>query len=179
MKKIIKIVITVFTLFIFLLLQKYFLDKPKQKFDDIQIQKTQKVKLVRVVDGDTLVLNIHGENKKIRLIGMNSPESVKPHSPIECFGKEASVHAKEILKNKNLSFTPDSSQGTRDRFGRLLAYVFMNGKNFAEMMIADGYAYEYTYDKKYLYQSDFKKAEREARINERGLWSPDTCKGKK
>lgn len=170
-KQILIFLVSIITLF----LQYQFINKPKETSDD---KNRLSAILVRVVDGDTLVLNIDNVNEKIRLIGMDTPESVKPNHPVECFGKEATLHAKSLLKNKELTFVSDYTQDTRDRYGRMLGYVFMDGKNFAEIMIADGYAYEYTYNKKYRYQSNFKSAQRNARKEERGLWSPETCNGK-
>jgi micrococcal nuclease len=178
MKKTIKFFLGILFLILLIVIQTYFVDKPRYRKDDALAQK---VVLERAVDGDTLILKINGERERVRLVGMDSPESVKPHSPVECFGKEASIHAKEILKNKKLEFVPDSSQDTRDRFGRLLGYVFIveNDKkvNFAEKMIFDGYAYEYTYNKShpYRYQLDFKKAQKSAKENKRGLWSQENC----
>jgi micrococcal nuclease len=178
MKKIIKFLLGVLFLVLLIFFQTYFVDKPRQKKDDTQAQK---VVLDRAVDGDTLILKINGERERVRLIGMDSPESVKPNSPVECFGKEASIHAKEILKDKKIEFVSDPSQDTRDRFGRLLGYLFFieNGNriNFAEKMIYDGYAYEYTYNKNhpYRYQLDFKNAQISADKNKRGLWAIENC----
>lgn len=174
MKKVPKKILLLTVSILIIFAQWYFIEKPKQKNDDAEIKDAE---LVRVVDGDTVVLKIDGKNEKIRLIGMDSPESVKPNHPVECFGIEASAHAKEILKNKDLRFKSDYSQDTRDRYGRLLGYIYMYEENFAEKMIFDGYAYEYTYRKNnpYRYQSDFKKAESKARKNRNGLWADDAC----
>ncbi len=90
---------------------------------------------------------------------------------------EASNHTKEIIKNKKLEFLADSSQASRDRFGRLLGYIFIDKDNLAERMIADGYAYEYTYHKNhpYQYQRAFKDAEHIAQREKRGLWADGAC----
>lgn len=136
--------------------------------------------LVRVVDGDTLVVRLNGAQEKVRILGINTPESVKPNSPVECFGKESSAHIRELLSNTHtLEIATDPTQDTRDRNGRLLAHVFAGDINIAQQMISDGYGYEYTYRIPYIYQSEYKTAEQEARNNDRGLWSPETCNGKK
>jgi len=136
--------------------------------------------LVRVVDGDTVVVNLAGKEEKIRIIGINTPESVKPHSPVECFGKEAAEHITELLSQKKvLKIETDPTQDTRDRHGRLLAHIFIDEVNIAEHMISDGYAYEYTYRDPYIYQTQYKDVENQARRLEKGLWSPKTCNGKK
>ena len=151
-------------------------NKRKQKGDYYNLK--QKVEIVRVVDGDTIIIHLNNHDERLRLIGINAPESVKPNSPIECFGKEASQHMKDLLADKtSLEFVRDSTQEARDRFGRLLGYIFIDDQNIAEQMILDGYAYEYTYHKSnpYEYQSDFKHAEQKARKEKRGLWAEGVC----
>jgi micrococcal nuclease len=126
----------------------------------------------RVVDGDTVVIN---GGEKVRLIGLNTPETVDPKRPVECFGPEASSEAKKILTGQTVRLETDPSQDARDKYGRLLAYVFLeDGTNFDEFMIENGYGYEYTYRTAYKYQKEFKAAEKEAQANGRGLWA--VCK---
>ena len=121
---------------------------------------------------------MNGIEERIRIIGINTPESQRPNHPIECFGKEASQYLNELLDNgKQLYIETDQTQNTRDRHGRLLAHIFIDDVNIAEYMIRDGYAYEYTYRDPYMYQDDYQSAEHYARDTERGLWSPDTCNG--
>jgi micrococcal nuclease len=134
--------------------------------------------VVAVVDGDTVDVRFGGAVERLRLIGINTPESVDPRRPVECFGKEASAHAAAILAGQQVLFEADPTQDTRDRYGRLLGYLWLPaGQLFNLRMIADGYAYEYTYDRAYKYQSTFKQAEQTARAAQRGLWSPSTCAG--
>lgn len=134
----------------------------------------------KVVDGDTVHIKKNGIKEKVRLIGLDTPEAVDPRKPVECFGKEASKHAKEILNGQKIMIELDDSQGERDKYGRLLAYIFLeNGTNFNKKMIADGYGYEYTYNKPYKYQDEFKQAQTMARDNNLGLWSNKTCSGEK
>jgi len=134
--------------------------------------------VVRVVDGDTLLVNIDGTAERLRLIGIDTPETVDPRKSVQCFSKEASDRAKELLSGKKVYLEADSTQDERDKYGRLLRYViFEDGTNFNEKMIRDGYAHEYTYRVPYKYQEEFKLAQKEARKNKRGLWSDDTCSG--
>ena len=167
---------TFLVMFVVLFLKKYFSNTINKKHEN---NNTQKVELLRVVDGDTLIARLNNKKERLRLVGMNAPESVKPNSPVECFGQEASHHIKDILgHSSSLKFMEDFSQGSRDRFGRLLGYIFIDEKNLAEQMIFDGYAYEYTYHKNhpYKYQYDFKRAEKNARKEKRGLWADESCK---
>lgn len=141
-----------------------------------QSKTTSLYPVVSVVDGDTLKISMDGATETIRLIGINTPETVDPRKSVECFGTEASNKAKSVLTGKKVSIETDVSQGERDKYGRLLAYVFLeNGTNFNKMMISEGYAYEYTYNTPYKYQSEFKTAEADARNNKVGLWADGVC----
>ena len=118
-------------------------------------------------------------NKKdtVRLIGIDAPEIVDPRKNVECFGKEASDKAKEILDGKTIKLESDPTQGDRDKYGRLLRYVFLDGINFNKLMISEGYVHEYTYENNpYEYMEEFKNAERKAREENKGLWNKSTCK---
>jgi micrococcal nuclease len=137
-------------------------------------------RVTHVVDGDTIEVDLNGANQKVRLIGINTPETVDPRKKVECFGKEASAHAKETLTDANVKLEADPTQDDTDKYGRILRYVILeDGTNFNLQQIADGYAYEYTYSKKYRYQKEFRAAQASAKAGERGLWSPATCNGVK
>ena len=108
--------------------------------------------VVRVVDGDTIKVST---GVTLRLIGIDTPETVDPRKPVQCFGG-SSLHAHQLLDNTSISLEYDASQGRLDRYGRTLAYVWMaDGRMFDETMIADGFAHEYTYNLPYRYQSEF------------------------
>lgn len=132
--------------------------------------------IVKVVDGDTIDVTINGQTERVRLIGMDTPETVDPRKPVQCFGIEASNKAKEILTGQKVYLEADETQGERDKYDRLLRYVFLeDGTNFNEMMISKGYAHEYTYNFPYKYQSDFKAAEKQAMKLKKGLWADNAC----
>ena len=132
--------------------------------------------VTKVVDGDTIWVDNNGQRLKIRMIGLDTPETVDPRKPVQCFGREASAQAKAILSGQLVYLEIDPSQDTIDRHGRTLGYLWTSsGRLFNLDMIADGYAYEYTYDLPYRYQADFKAAEADASANDHGLWSPNTC----
>ena len=134
--------------------------------------------VVRVVDGDTLVVRLGGREETVRLIGIDTPESVDPRTPVQCFGREASARAKELLEGKQVQVETDPSQGERDQYGRLLAYVALAGGDLVnQRLIAEGFGHEYTFDRPYRHQAAFRAAERQAREQQRGLWSRATCAG--
>lgn len=137
-------------------------------------------KVTKVTDGDTIHIDMDGVDEKVRLIGINTPETVDPRKEVECFGKEASSRMKDLAERKIVRLEYDDSQSLRDTYDRLLAYVYLeDGEMLNRKMVAEGYAYEYTYMTPYKYQSEFKELQNIARASERGLWSPTTCNGKK
>lgn len=155
-----------------------FLFLNKTEFESFDFLKPQNglYEITRVVDGDTMIIRIDGKNETVRLIGINTPESVDPRREVECFGVEASNRAKEILTGKSFELESDDAVGQRDKYGRLLRYIFLeDGTNFNELMISEGYAYEYTYDMPYKYQDEFKQAEKNAREAKKGLWADGVC----
>ena len=130
----------------------------------------------RVVDGDTIEVTRDGVKEKVRLIGINTPETVDPRKKVECFGKEASLHAKEILFGKKVELVSDDTQTKYDKYGRLLAYVYReDGLFINKHMIEEGYAYEYTYHVPYLFQKEFKEAQLKAQNEGKGLWAKGVC----
>ncbi len=134
----------------------------------------------KVVDGDTLDIDIHGETTRLRLVGMDTPEVVDPRKPVQCFGKEASAEGHKMLDGQWVRLEFDPVAGTYDRYGRMLAYVFRasDGLFYNKFMIANGYAHEYTYSgQHYTYQSAFKAAQASAEQAKLGFWSPSTCNG--
>jgi len=149
--------------------------QPQQTTEPSQ-PTSQLFSVVKVVDGDTIKVDINGTTETLRLIGINTPETVDPRKPVECFGIEASNRAKELLSNKKVRLESDPTQGERGIYGRLLRYVWLeDGTFYNKQMILDGYANEYTYNTPYKYQNEFKQAEKEARENKRGLWADDAC----
>lgn len=134
--------------------------------------------IVSVVDGDTIKINVDGNTETFRLIGMDTPETVDPRKDVQCFGVEASNKAKELLSGKKVRIETDTTQGTYDKYNRLLGYVYLeSGLFYNKYMIEQGYAHEYTYNTPYKYQTEFKNAQKEAQANKAGLWSPNTCNG--
>jgi micrococcal nuclease len=140
----------------------------------------QAAQVVDVVDGDTLKVLLDGQEETIRLIGVDTPESVHPQKPVECFGREASAMAQELAANQAVQLEADPTQDRVDRYGRLLRYVYLPGDMLLNWeLIYQGYGFEYTYAVPYAYQAEFQQAERDARANQRGLWAPDACNGER
>jgi micrococcal nuclease len=138
--------------------------------------------VTKVVDGDTIYVEDSSEEKfTVRLLGIDTPELKDPRKPVQCFAQEASLRTKDLLEGKEVYLESDSTQEDVDKYGRSLRYVYRKeDNNFINLeLIQEGYAFEYTYDKPYLYQEEFKEAERLARENKEGLWAENTCNGEK
>ena len=121
-----------------------------------------------VIDGDTIIVIIDGKKEKVRLIGIDTPEKDGPYTKEEPFGKEASAFTKKITEGKKVMLEYDRQK--RDKYGRLLAYVYLEDSTFLNAeIIRQGYG---TVFRKFpfKYRDDFEGYEREARDNKKGLW---------
>jgi micrococcal nuclease len=131
-------------------------------------------RVLRAVDGDTLKLNIDGRTETVRLIGVDTPETVHPKKPVQYFGKEASAFTHHMADGKTvrLEFDPASAATHhRDRYGRLLAYVFLeDGTLLNAEIVRRGYGHTYTRFP-FARMEEFRTLEREARTAGRGLWA--------
>ena len=126
--------------------------------------------VTRVVDGDTIVIDT---GEKVRYIGMNTPESVDPRRPVQCFGKEASEYNKQLVTGKKVRLVKDVSE--TDKYGRLLRYVYLEDGTFVnEKLVRDGYASVMTIPPDVQLSNIINAAEREARADRRGFWA--ACK---
>ena len=127
--------------------------------------------VTRVVDGDTVRVLIEGQDTAVRLIGIDTPETVAPNRPVECAGPEASVYAEQLMSGQDVFLELDVSQGTYDNYNRILAYVWLMDDLMVNLAMIDaGLAEEYTYDAPYAYQQLFQQAEQDAQDDLRGLW---------
>lgn len=133
--------------------------------------------VVSVVDGDTIKVNYQGQITSVRLIGVNTPETVDPRKSVECFGVEASNFLKNQLDGKTVTLVADPTQTNRDKYNRLLRYVYLDGQDMGLKIINDGYGYEYTYNVPYQKQSEYKAAQTSASSGERGIWARNACSG--
>ena len=122
----------------------------------------------RVVDGDTFIALEGTRRFRVRLIGVDTPETVKPGAPIGCFGPEASAYAKRVLTGRQVRLVYDVDR--YDRYGRTLAYVFV-GKTFFNLdLVQHGYAVVETVPPDVAHVEDFVAAQRVARASHLGHW---------
>ena len=126
-------------------------------------------KVVRVVDGDTIEVEINGTKERVRYIGIDTPETVDPRKPVQCFGVEASKKNKELVEGKTVRLEKDVTD--RDKYHRLLRYVLLDDALINETLVQQGFAKSYSYPPDIKYQDKFVAAEKKAREDKLGLWS--------
>ena len=125
--------------------------------------------ITRIVDGDTFDAIIDGKEERVRLILVDTPETVHPSKPVEPFGPEASEFAKQMLEGKEVHLELDVSE--RDRYGRVLAYVWIGDRMFNEMLLEKGLARVAVFPPNVKYVDRFRQIEKEAQRKGIGIWS--------
>lgn len=135
--------------------------------------------VLAVVDGDTIKVDRSGERVTVRLIGVDAPETHHPSRPAQCFGTEAADFMADLVEGERVRLEHDPSQAGLDDYGRELAYVWLaDGRLANELVIDEGFAFEYTYDEAYEYQDRLRTAQADAERSTRGLWAPQACDGR-
>jgi len=135
-------------------------------------------RVVRVVDGDTIRVSVEGREEPVRLLGIDTPETHKPGTPIECGGPQASAHMEKLAPpGTKVVLEPDPGQDSEDRYGRRLAYVRLpDGRLAEDAQVAAGWATVYVYaDKPVSRDAQFRRSQNAAEAARRGVWA--LCKG--
>ncbi len=144
-------------------LLKLVIDKHKAATENIS--KIDKVDLIKIIDGDTILVKLNDKEESVRLIGIDAPEKD------ECFSDEAREKIKELIGNEEIKLETDESQNDRDKYDRLLRYVYLDdGTLINKKLIEEGVAKEYTYKIPYKFQMEFKNDQKMAEENKLGLW---------
>lgn len=126
----------------------------------------------RFSDGDTITVDMNGTPETIRLIGVDTPETHDPRKPVQCYGPAASAYTKNILTaaGSRVRLAADSLSGNRDRYDRLLRYVYLpDGTLLNEKLITEGYGFYYPYFK-FSKSEEFDKAQEQAQLANKGVW---------
>jgi micrococcal nuclease len=145
----------------------------KQESNSAQNPAKDLFQVTEVVDGDTIKVSTIGT---LRLIGMDTPETRDPRKPVQCFGREASKRAKELLSGKKVYLEYDPANKI-DKYGRTLAYVYReDGLFYNAEMIKQGFAHSYV-QFPHPRLDEFNTYQREARENNLGFWAANTCNG--
>jgi micrococcal nuclease len=121
-------------------------------------------------DGDTIRVNMEGKTETIRFIGVDTPETQDPRKPVQCFGKAAAAHTKEIIGQSRVRLEADPTNSNRDRYDRLLRYIYLpDGTLVNKKIVADGFGFVTT-GFPFIKMEEFKAAESAARSANLGLW---------
>jgi micrococcal nuclease len=133
--------------------------------------------VVSITDGDTIKIRLNEKTETVRLVNMNTPETVDPRRPVECMGKEASEKMTELVSRKKVRLEIDETQTERDRYGRLLRFVFLeDGTDVGLELIKQGFAESSPYGSSpHKYLDEYKSAQSQAQTEQIGLWDPDIC----
>jgi micrococcal nuclease len=133
--------------------------------------RAQVGRVVRVVDGDTIHVRLGGREEKVRYIGVDTPESVKPGTPVQCFAKRASAYNERLVDGESVRVVRDAE--ARDRYGRLLAYVYRARDDLFvnAALVRGGYAQPLTIPPNVAHAAEFRRLAAAARRAGRGLWS--------
>jgi micrococcal nuclease len=138
-------------------------EKPSRRISPLAAEPWRLV--TRVVDGDTLVLD---GGERVRLIGVDTPESVDPRRPVQCFANQAAAFTRRMVESRRvrLEYGPEK----KDRYGRTLAFVYLEDGTFLNaLLVREGYGHAYTRFP-FKYMDEFRQYERQAREADRGLW---------
>ena len=184
--EVLPLVLALFGVLLFLLLAQMLSPVPTDPESDPLLSRDSEIdidnepeiytaRVSRVVDGDTVILQLLDDEYRLRLIGIDAPETVHPQLPVQCYGEEASAYLTELIEEKFVQVEKDVSE--TDRYGRLLGYIWLGETMVNEHLVREGYAFAVTFPPDVKYQELLQEAQEDARLNERGLWSPDTCDG--
>lgn len=129
------------------------------------------VEIVKVVDGDTVDIDLDGHTERVRLIGVNTPETKHPTKPVECFGPEASAYMTQLLP-KGTTVRIERDVEARDRYGRMLLYLYLGSDNlFINLdLVARGYGTPMSIEPNTFHRNDFVRAAAQAEAANVGLW---------
>jgi len=168
------IVVLTLLLLLFFFFQKYSLHRVAPVSTP---EATTSAQVKKVIDGDTIDVVVDGATERVRLIGIDAPEFGYDGKPAMCFAGESYKKAKELLDGKKVRMDSDSTQDERDKYNRLLRYVFLeDGTNINEALITQGFAREYTYlGNPYRYQKEFQEGEKTAKLTGKGVWQAGAC----
>jgi len=122
------------------------------------------------VDGDTIAVNMNGKSETIRFVGVDTPETHKPNTPVQCYGPAAAAFTKNTIGSGKVRLQADALSTNRDRYNRLLRYVYLpDGRLLNELLIQNGYGFYYPYFP-FTKKAQFAADEKAAMAAHKGLW---------
>lgn len=133
--------------------------------------------VTRFSDGDTIVIDMNGKKESIRFIGVDTPETHKPNAPVQCYGTAASAYTKNVIGNKKVKLVADPLSTNRDRYDRLLRYVYLTDGTFMnQRLVEEGFGFYYPHFP-FTKSKQFESAQLKAQAANKGVWGNCTPKG--
>lgn len=126
--------------------------------------------VTETIDGDTIKVKMGDKIETIRFIGVDTPETHDPRKPVQCYGPEASAFTKQLLLHKQVRLEADPNDSDRDKYGRLLRYIYVGDTLINQELIKQGYGFAYVVFP-FTRKTDFVETENSARAQGVGLWS--------
>jgi len=161
----------VFAIIVVVATQSNWLDAPVQK---AQQNQPGLYSIAHFVDGDTIAVDMDGHEETVRFIGVDTPETHKPNTPVQCYGPDAAAYTKSLIGSNKVRLQADNLDTNRDRYGRLLRYIYLpDGTLVQDRLVSEGYAFAYTqfpFEKK----QQMVDEQQQAKMAGKGLWSACT-----
>lgn len=149
----------------------YLKEHPQQAIQITAPIELGSYRVTEFADGDTISVDMNGKIERVRFIGVDTPETQDPRKPVQCFGKFAALYTKQLIGDKPVRLEADSLSTNRDRYNRLLRYVYNSENKLVQAeIIKNGYGFAYT-SFPFTKLAEFRKYEAEARAQNKGLWS--------
>jgi endonuclease YncB( thermonuclease family) len=124
----------------------------------------------RFVDGDTIVVSMNGKDETLRFIGVDTPETHKPNTPVQCYGPAAAAFTKNTIGSQSVRLQADPESSNRDRYNRLLRYIYLpDGTLLNKKIIQEGFGFYYPYFP-FTKSNEFDDAQKQAQAANKGLW---------
>ena len=169
-KKKIKLIISIVSLIVVFVLQATRHADPSSVLGTVAQNQPGLYHVTKFVDGDTIDVDMNGKSETIRFIGVDTPETHKPNTPVQCFGEKAAAFTKMLIGTNNVRLESDPQGTNRDRYDRLLRYIYLpDGTLVNAEIVKQGYGFAvvgFPFTK----MEEFKTYENQARESNRGLW---------
>jgi micrococcal nuclease len=177
-KKRVRLLLSFFTGLLFIFLGGYY-EANNAPLQNLAQTPPGTYRVIRVEDGDTITVDMNGSEERVRYIGIDTPETKDPRKPVQCFGRAASEFNKQFIGSNPVRLEADPLSGNRDRYNRLLRYVYLPDGRLAQAeILKQGYGFAYV-SFPFTKSEEFLNYQREAREQNRGLWNscqPETNK---
>lgn len=140
------------------------------KFESHPVVPAGQYAVTKTIDGDTIEVNMGGTLERVRMIGVDTPETHKPNTPVQCYGPQASDYTKSQLSGKSVRLEADPSDDNRDRYGRLLRYIYVDNILYNKRLVELGYGFAYI-SFPFTKKVEFMQAQFDASSKKLGLWA--------